>query len=101
MTVRELIAHLATIDPDTEIGTGQCSSPVTPPPPHVKGYAHPTICALVDREAATAIESLARYVRPEGDYILVRSMLDEIDRGLGTLDAILSQRWHGQSWSKR
>lgn len=64
-------------------------------------HHYPTINALIDREAAFAIEMLACYVRPGGDYILTRSMLDEIDRGLGEIEKILAHKWDGQIWSKR
>lgn len=64
-------------------------------------YFYPTVCALVDREAAGAIDSLAHYVRPGGDYILTRSMLDEIDRGIREIEEILNHKWDGHSWSKR
>lgn len=64
-------------------------------------YFYPTICSLVDREAASAIDSLARYVRPEGDYILVRSQLDLIDRAFQELEAIMNSNYNGESWSKR
>lgn len=64
-------------------------------------HIHPTINALIDREAAFAIETLARYVRPGGDWILTRSMLDEIDRGIGEIEKILTHRWDGYIWSKR
>lgn len=69
--------------------------------PATNNYFYPTICALVDREAASAIDALARYVRPGGDYILTRSMLDEIDRGLGEIEAILNHKWDGHQWSTR
>lgn len=65
------------------------------------GKVYPTIYALVDREAAFAIEMFARYVRPAGDYILTRSMLDEVDRGLAQIEQILNHKWNGQCWSKR
>ena len=69
--------------------------------PAQNDYFYPTVCALVDRQAASSIDMLAKYVRPGGDYILTRSMLDEIDRGIGEIEKILSQKWNGQSWSKR
>jgi hypothetical protein len=64
-------------------------------------YFYPTVCSLVDRKAAFAIHNLAKYVRPTGDYILTRSMLDKIDRGIGEIEQILNQKWNGQCWSKR
>lgn len=62
---------------------------------------YPTIYALVDREAAQAIEVLAHYVRPDGDWVLCRSHLDEIDRGLQQIEQILCHKWNGQTWSVR
>jgi len=64
-------------------------------------YFYPTICALVDRHAASAVNTLAHYVRPEGDWILTRSDLDLIDRAFAQLEAILIQKYNGQCWSKR
>lgn len=64
-------------------------------------YFYPTICALVDREAASAVHTLAHYVRPGGDWILVRSDLDLIDRALGQLEQILNEKYDGHSWSQR
>jgi hypothetical protein len=72
-----------------------------PKSPATNDYFYPTLCALVDRPAASAIDSLAHYVRPRGDYILTRSMLDEIDRALGEVELILRHKWNGQCWSKR
>jgi hypothetical protein len=65
------------------------------------GYFYPVICSLVDRHSANAIDLLAHYVRPDGDYVLVRSDLDAIDRGIGEIEKILNEKWVGQSWSKR
>ena len=64
-------------------------------------YVYPTLSSLVDREAAAAIDALARYVRPDGDYILVRSDLDAIDRAFHEIEAILNAKWNGETWSKR
>lgn len=84
-------------------GTCVCGRPVPEdePSPASNDYFYPTICALVDREAAEAIHGLAHYVRPGGDWILPRGYLDEIDRGLGEIEAILRHKWRGESWSKR
>jgi hypothetical protein len=64
-------------------------------------YFYQTVCSLVDREAADAIDVLARYVRLVGDYVLVRSDLDHLDRAFREINEILNQKWKGQCWSKR
>jgi hypothetical protein len=69
--------------------------------PAKNDYFYPTICALVDREAAFAVDVLAHYVRPAGDWILTRSDLDLIDRALGQLEQILNQKYDGHSWNQR
>lgn len=69
--------------------------------PASNDYFYPTICALVDRQAAFAIHALAMYVRPDGDWYITRDHLDDIDRGIGEIEKILAQKWSGQCWSKR
>ena len=64
-------------------------------------YFYPTVCSLVDREAASAIHSLAHYVRPGGDWVLVRSDLNKLDRAFAEIEAILNDKWNGQMWSQR
>ena len=81
-----------------EGSTGKVNKPT---PVAKNNFTYPTVCSLVDREAAMAIECLAKYVRPQGDYILTRSMLDEIDRAIGEIEAILNHKWNGQSWRAR
>lgn len=71
------------------------------PSPSRNDYFYPTLCSMVDRDVAEAIHCLAMYVRPDGDWSLVRSDLDLLDRAFEEIEAILRHKYNGQIWSKR
>lgn len=70
--------------------------------PEVRGkHPYPVLANVLGRDQASAVETLYRYVRPEGDYILVRSELDHLDEAFRQIEEHLKKKWNGQSWSTR
>jgi hypothetical protein len=62
---------------------------------------YPVIAEIVGRDARNAIDALYHYVRPHGDYILVRSQLDDLDKAFAEIESHLASKYNGFSWADR
>jgi hypothetical protein len=64
-------------------------------------HPYPALAHVLGKPQADVIDKLYHYVRPQGDYILVRSDLDILDQAFSHLEEWLQEKYDGYCWTKR
>lgn len=64
-------------------------------------HPYPALSDILGHDQSFAVQTLHRYVRPAGDYILTRGDLDTLDQAFRQIEEHLQSKWDGRSWTSR